>query len=311
VASDFCKNLPFLQLLPLPPGYTYQQNRSTVQLPLENKVYVAGIYSDGDNAQYDQNFLKEQLWDAPGRGNWPIGYELQMQFANLAPFILYRFYQEMTTNDSFVQGVGGKGYVYTNNLPVDFYRTYLSETLDLMKKTDMHQLRTWKEQDFAGLVRTIQSMPNASACNGILEGYVNYHSYTLPLIYGGMPACIMTGMDINQGTSDEYAEVLSFRSHLTNGPIFIMFHIMAWTINISTWNNFCAKVSQLGDVKVVGVDQFMDLLRRSQVSQVFASYTAINMILAWGLIGIAAIIITKGVKGRKVSSSDMSNRGDL
>lgn len=313
VASDFCKNLLFLQLLPLPPGYTFKQNRSTAQLPLENKVYVAGIYSDGDNAQYDQNFMKENLWDAPGCGNWPIGFELQMQLANLAPFVMYRYYQEETTNESFVEGVGGKGYVYWNDLPIDYMPTFLSETLDLMKKTDMTQLRTWNEADFPDLVREIQSMPNASACQGILEGYVNSHPYTLPLVYGGMPVCIMTGMDIHPGetvTDYEYNEVLSLKAQLGNGPMFIMFHIGAWDITIAEWNTFCAKISQLGDVQVVGVDQFMNLLARSQVSQVFTDYTVINLLLVWGLFGIGALLVPKLVKGIKPRDDPASIRGD-
>jgi hypothetical protein len=299
VATDFCKNLPFLQLLPLPPGYKFQQNRSTVQLPLENKVYVAGMYSDGDNAQYDQNFMKEILWDAPGRGAWPICFELQMQLINLAPFIMYRYYQDMTTNDSFVQGVGGKGYVYWDKLPTDFMPTFLSETLDMMEKTDMHQLRTWFEKDFPSLVKTVKSMPNASACKGICEGYVNTHPYELPLVYGGMPVCIMTGMDYNKDgndTSDEYMHVLSLRTRATNGPVFIMFHLMAWQISIAEWNDFCARLSRFGDVEIVGVEQFMDLLSKSQVGQVFADYTAINLIIAWGLVAIAALVITKPLK---------------
>ncbi|HME51493.1 MAG TPA: hypothetical protein VKM55_04705 [Candidatus Lokiarchaeia archaeon] len=313
VASDFCKNLPFLQLLPLPSGYTYKQNRSTAQLPLEKKVYVAGIYSDGDNAQYDQNFMKEQLWDAPGCGNWPIGFELQMQLANLAPFIMYRYYQEETTNESFVEGVGGKGYVYWNQLPADFQSTFLSETLDLMNKTDMTYLRTWFETDFPGLVREIQSMPNASACKGILEGYVNNHPYTLPLVYGGMPVYIMTGMDRNSNgndTADAYQKVLTLRPQDASGPVFLMLHLDAWNIPIAQWNVFCQMISRFSDVKVVGVDQFMDLLSRSQVGQAFTSYTVINLILAWGLVAVGALLVTKLVKGLKVKGDPVTIHGE-
>ena len=317
MASDFCKDLPFLQLLPLPQGYRFQQNRSVPTIPLENKVYVAGLYSDGDNAQFDQNFLKENLFDTPGCGTYPVAFELQMQLLHMAPFVMYRFYQEANINEYFCQGVGGKGYVYWNSLPATFEPTFLAQTLDMMNKTDMRELRTWFEGDFPGLVRQIEGLPGSNVCNGILEGYVGTHPYELPLVYGGMPVSIITGMDksnkdtVANGTDDEYQKVLNVRAARGNEPAFIMFHIDAWDISIPMWNAFCARVSALGDVQVVRVDQFLSLIQRSQYAQNPIIYSFINSALVIGLVVVAALALGKWKAPKEpVMRNDAEVRGE-
>jgi hypothetical protein len=77
--------------------------------PLENKVYVAFILSDGDNIQYMQHTMKVN-WEKPGRGNLPVGWTVSPLTLDMDPMMLDYYWNTATTNDCLVSGPSGAGY---------------------------------------------------------------------------------------------------------------------------------------------------------------------------------------------------------
>ncbi|HZV36696.1 MAG TPA: hypothetical protein VFB72_19120 [Verrucomicrobiae bacterium] len=82
--------------------------------PLENKIYVALIISDGDNVQYMQHAMKMQ-WDKPVRGTIPIGWTTSPLAVDLDPMMLDYYWSSATTNDCLISGPSGAGYAHINH----------------------------------------------------------------------------------------------------------------------------------------------------------------------------------------------------
>lgn len=79
--------------------------------PLENKVYVALILSDGDVIQYTQHDMKLR-WADPARGTIPIGWTISPLAADMDPAMLEYYWSTATRNDCLISGPSGAGYTH-------------------------------------------------------------------------------------------------------------------------------------------------------------------------------------------------------
>ena len=83
---------------------------------LENRIYLAFGYTDGDNISYiNRNMLGQ--WLDPERGSIPLGWELNVAIWDLAPEQLNYYYRTATPNDCFIGPPSGIGYMYPNLYP--------------------------------------------------------------------------------------------------------------------------------------------------------------------------------------------------
>ncbi|NML38930.1 hypothetical protein HHL17_17120 [Chitinophaga sp. G-6-1-13] len=110
IASDWCSNLTLhsgtsrtINVKPMPP-----------KPPLQNKLYVAFILSDGDNLQYIEHLMRK-LWSNPDRGSVPIGWTLSPAMVDAMPGALNYLWQTSTNNDNLISGPSGYGYTYPNS----------------------------------------------------------------------------------------------------------------------------------------------------------------------------------------------------
>lgn len=110
LASDFFRNASLFS------GMTRPINVPEIPPPppLQNKVYVAPILSDGDNIQYMQRLMKKD-WDNPARGSVPIGWTVTPLAAELDPVMLNHYWNTATTNDCLISGPSGAGYAHIEN----------------------------------------------------------------------------------------------------------------------------------------------------------------------------------------------------
>jgi hypothetical protein len=96
-------------------GTTAQfQNKSLALPPLEDKVYMSFIRTDGDGP----NFYRECyriLWDDPQHGRFPMGWQLGPTMYDLMPDVLDYYYSHATANDYFVNALTGIGYIHEEN----------------------------------------------------------------------------------------------------------------------------------------------------------------------------------------------------
>ncbi|MFC1890063.1 GxGYxYP domain-containing protein, partial [Thermodesulfobacteriota bacterium] len=114
-ASDHSPNLSVrsgLAPLPLP------ALAEPPAVELENRIYLAFGYTDGDNISYiNRNMLNQ--WQDPDRGSIPLGWELNVAIHDLAPEQLNYYYRTATPNDCFIGPPCGIGYMYPNLYPED------------------------------------------------------------------------------------------------------------------------------------------------------------------------------------------------
>lgn len=110
IASDWSTNLTLhsgtsrtINIKPMPP-----------KPPLQNKLYVAFILSDGDNLQYIEHLMRK-LWSNPDRGSVPIGWTLSPAMVDAMPGALNYLWQSSTNNDNLISGPSGYGYTYPNS----------------------------------------------------------------------------------------------------------------------------------------------------------------------------------------------------
>lgn len=83
---------------------------------LENKIYIAFYFSDGDNIQYDMNAMKE-YWDSARfyRGKIPINWTISPALLDVAPGMMNYYYESATEMECFVCGPSGLGYTIPMN----------------------------------------------------------------------------------------------------------------------------------------------------------------------------------------------------
>jgi len=109
IASDYASNLTLhsgmprtIHVKPMPP-----------KPPLQNKIYVAFILSDGDNLQYVEHLMRK-LWSNPDRGKVPMGWTLSPAMIDAMPGALDYLWTSSTDNDCLLSGPSGYGYTYPN-----------------------------------------------------------------------------------------------------------------------------------------------------------------------------------------------------
>ncbi|PQO31439.1 discoidin domain-containing protein [Blastopirellula marina] len=83
---------------------------------LANKTYVAIFVSDGDNIQYNQRAMRK-LWDRsrPHRGKVPLNWTISPSLVDIGPDLLNYYYDNATSQDCFVSGPSGMGYLIPYN----------------------------------------------------------------------------------------------------------------------------------------------------------------------------------------------------
>jgi hypothetical protein len=162
---------------------------------LTNKVYVAIFISDGDNIQYVQHALRG-IWDrsASSRGKVPLNWTIAPGLVDIGPGMLNYYYTTATSNDCFVCGPSGMGYLMPCNTlnepgaPVGVYTedpqrmdgyTRLTETY--LERSGLRVVTIWdnatprQRTSYADQCRslygaTVQNFKDVPSVQGSVEG---------------------------------------------------------------------------------------------------------------------------------------------
>ena len=116
VGSVACANLSLHSGFPRP---ELKQPRPSAP-PLENKVYVTWVMSDGDNLPVLQCGNSPQLWAQKERGQVPVAWSISPSAAVLMPAVVDWYFRTATPNDTFVGAVSGIGYTYPDDYAAHF-----------------------------------------------------------------------------------------------------------------------------------------------------------------------------------------------
>ncbi len=302
--SDWLRNAPFLQRLPLPDGYQYQQKARAQadSIPLENKVYVAGIYSDGDNLQYVANFMRWNLWESSAHRTSPVpcSWEISPSIFKVAPAIARFYYDNASMNDYFVTGVGGKGYAKAEFMTPEYTGTYWRTTRELMARLDQREVRSWTG-NFAAIVAAMNSVPGvAPQCDGIYEGYGG-DSYRVPEEVNGVPVVYMRAWWASDSAALEgfYEDIAELKARSPASPVFVTYHLNCWGSPYNMWAEFVNTLEAGGNVVAVTVAQMSSLIERSGTGEM----TTIAIVLTVaGIWGIPLLVHAASGAGRKKGS---------
>src|SRR5262249_41863140 len=129
--------------------------------PLQNKVYVAMLLSDGDNIQYMQHAMKLN-WDNPNRGAIPIAWTASPLAADMDPVMLNYYWSRATTNDCLISGPSGAGYTHMNRWNSANLAAFAKVTEPYLQRSGLRILTIW-DQVTTGVARSF-----ATNCPGLL-----------------------------------------------------------------------------------------------------------------------------------------------
>jgi hypothetical protein len=110
--------------------------------PLENKIYVAFILSDGDNVQYMQHAM-EINWEKPVRGEIPIGWTASPLSVEMDPAMLAYFWSTATTNDCLVSGPSGAGYAHINHWSKSNISAFTKLSSPYLERSGLRVITIW------------------------------------------------------------------------------------------------------------------------------------------------------------------------
>lgn len=139
IASDYLSNLEVWSAiqpatpvtLPVPPAPDLSSPQP--------KIYLSFTMSEGDNMQYVQERLLT-LWKDPARGSVPIGWPIAPLLQQAAPTLLDYYARTATTNDEFIAGPSGLGYMYPSKWPFTRLAAFAQQSGELMQQLQLSHL---------------------------------------------------------------------------------------------------------------------------------------------------------------------------
>jgi hypothetical protein len=257
IAADFFENLPFFSSMQLPDGYKFEQYRPSTYRTLENKIYISGIWSDGDNIQYVYNYMRPYLWTAstPNAGNVPTGWTLNPSLYHLAPYVARFYYENATRNDYFIGGLSGKGYT-----KMDYYTDqavmvqFLKESQVLWDLMDMRESRIWQ------LEKTAQKVVETVDLEGIFDGYLGSLKYMKPRIVDGIPIIKSVGVTGSPDAALEFIQRIRQLNPIR--PQFYFFHLHCWLFTAEMWQTLATELTKIDGVVLVRPDELSNLMQQ-------------------------------------------------
>lgn len=112
--------------------------------PLQNKVYVSLIFSDGDNIQFMQHVMK-MWWDRNERGTIPIGWTVTPLSAEMDPAMLNHYWNTATTNDCLISGPSGAGYTHMQNWSSANMGGFARLTDPYLRRSGLRVITVWDD----------------------------------------------------------------------------------------------------------------------------------------------------------------------
>lgn len=160
--------------------------------PLQNKVYVSLILSDGDNIQYMQHVMK-MWWGNSARGKLPLGWTVTPLAAEMDPVMLNHYWSTATTNDCLISGPSGAGYTHMQNWNSANLAGFAKITDSYLQRSGIRIITIW-DQVTTGIARAFAT--NCPTLLGLTDqSGGNYTSVNLGLRTMGL--AVSYSSDVN------------------------------------------------------------------------------------------------------------------
>jgi hypothetical protein len=126
----------------------FRQKPAPPPPPLQDKVYVSFLISDGDNLPVLTIGNFPQLWQQDVRGQLPIGWTISPSAHLLIPAVVDYYYSTAKPTDYFLAAVSGVGYTYPDSYGQRFrepdrqriFDEFLDQTRVYMEKSDLKDI---------------------------------------------------------------------------------------------------------------------------------------------------------------------------
>jgi hypothetical protein len=129
--------------------------------PLQNKVYVALILSDGDNVQYMENAMSI-FWTDPARGSVPISWTVSALCVDLDPVMLNYYWNTTAPNECLISGPNGAGYTHIENWSKNNLIGYAKLSNSYLQNSGLRIITVWD------WVNSGIALPFATNCPSLL-----------------------------------------------------------------------------------------------------------------------------------------------
>ncbi|WNG17530.1 hypothetical protein [Cystobacter fuscus] len=258
VASDFASNLTVfggtsraVSVKPVP-------NKP----PLNNKIYITLILSDGDNLQYVEHLFKK-FWDSPARGQVPIGWTISPAMLDAMPGVLNYLHATATPNDNLISGPTGLGYTYPNYWGnASHLDNYVTLTGDYMNRSGLKVLTVWNKIDGA----TNTNVGNSFAYNApSLLGLTAQNAGGGITVYNN----VMPSQGLNATYCPTESSMISEINKAISGwngtsPRFVSIQANPWEGNsVQSFVNVVNTFKGNGNIVFVRPDNYFQLMRES------------------------------------------------
>ncbi|GHO83630.1 hypothetical protein KSZ_16360 [Dictyobacter formicarum] len=250
LAADWFSNLTVWSGVNAPS----QKIKTIAAPPLQNKVYVTFVVSDGDNLQYDEHYMRA-LWDNPDRGKVPLNWSISPLLPDAAPFFLNHYQTTASSNDLLVAAPSGAGYFYPSSWPSDNLNTYLQQSNTYLGKmgTDI----IYAIDPNSTLPPSVAQAYSQMGLNGMFLN--NYNQSALTIANGNLPV----STQLNAANGAEIVNAINQETAQWDGksPMFISVLLIAWN---STASDAVYVAQHLNsNYSIVRGDQFFQLAREA------------------------------------------------
>lgn len=274
LATDLASNLELWTavqpLRPLPPQPPQPQPRQPA-----SKVYVSFTVSDGDNLQYNQHRML-RLWRDPARGSVPVGWTISPLLHQVAPCMAAYYAETATTNDEFIAGPNGAGYMYPSHWPAEHLPAFLQRTEQLMQNMRLSLLEVLDvgllQSSGLPLISGLEGSRMALTDEGLLKSFIQAlmpnglrgiisgagtHSPSWSLI-NGCP--VYQNLGLADSISGALQLITNAASAQRQRPLFLNVYLLAWKMTLSDIKQV---VQQLGsDYEVVTPGSLLAMLAK-------------------------------------------------
>ena len=196
--------------------------------PLQNKVYVSLILSDGDNIQYMQHAMKLR-WDDSTRGKIPIGWTVSPLAADMDPVMLNFYWSTATRNDCLISGPSGAGYTHMQRWSAANLAAFAKVSQPYLERSGARVITIW-DQVTAGIARAFAT--NCPTLLGLTDQTGGpYTSVNLGLCSIGLaPAYSSSTTDIISGITN------AAKNWNGSAPLFLAAQAVVWNLTPTDLN---------------------------------------------------------------------------
>ena len=266
------------------------QARAVPQMPeLENKIYIAFYFSDGDNIQYDMHAMYE-YWrmNTKAMGYVPVNWTISPSLADVAPGMMNYYYSTAPDNVCFVSGPSGMGYTMPvntfgasvgDNFPDSAaFKAYVELTNTYLQRTGLRAVTIW--DNLTDVQREIYTS-SAPYLYGLTVQ--NFTSSSLRLKYTGVrnnkliqqmtPAYFAKNAEGTTPLNDimgHIKDAVSYLGYDGTFPVFVSAQVSVWAFHLmydvrnleKALNEYYASYGE-HPVEFVRADHYFNLYRKA------------------------------------------------